>query len=137
MNADDSDADQLRKNLILCSALFHAPPPPADNRACANCARVLRHALIAAGLWQDEFKDAFHGTDDGIPQSEVVTLWYSTLIELTRHEPESERLLSGAGNLVAPAGAHFTACWLTPAGRAFAQGLLAEHPEWKAKLRTT
>ncbi|MFI5381577.1 MAG: hypothetical protein ACHRHE_19955 [Tepidisphaerales bacterium] len=138
MNAPDIADAQLRKNLILCSALFHTPPPPqrADNRICANCARLLRHALTAPGLWQDEFKDAFHGTDDGIPQSPVVTLWYSTLIELTRHEPESERLLNGVGNLVTPAGAHFTGCWLTPAGRTFAQRLLKEHPEWIAKLIT-
>jgi hypothetical protein len=129
--ANPTDA-QFRKNLILCSALIHAPPP--TGRMYVSCARVLRHALIATGLWEDKLADAFHGTDEDIPQFSVVTLWYSMLIELTRQEPESDRLLNGAGNLVTPAGAHFTGCWLTPAGRAAAERLLAENPGWKTKL---
>jgi len=124
--------DQFRRDLILASALFHAPPP-AD-RIYANCARVIRHALIAADLWDDRFDQAFQGDDESLARLPVVTQWYTTLIELTQHVPQSERLLNGGGNLVEPAGAYFTACWLTPAGAAVAERLLAEHPDWRARL---
>ena len=51
-----------------------------------------------------------------------------------REEPASKRLLEGDGNLELPAGAYFTACWLTPAGERVAEKLVAEHPEWEARL---
>jgi len=133
---EQADAD-LRRNLILASAFFHAPPPV--DRIHANCHRVLQHALDAAGLWNEALAEAapavYHGDEDAAARFPVLGLWYSTLIELTRKEPESERLLNGGGNLGdPPAGACFTACWLTPAGRAVVQRLIAEHPDWKEKL---
>lgn len=126
--------NQLRKDLILASALFHAAPP--GDRIYANCARVLRHALIAADLWDDRFNIAFFGDDECLARFPLVLQWYSTLIALTRQKPESERLLNGGGDLVLPAGAYFTACWLTSAGRAVAERLLSEHPDWRARLTT-
>jgi hypothetical protein len=134
VDASDPAGEQFRRNLILVSALFHAPPP--SDRVYANCARVIHHALIAAGLWDKRLDEgqsaAFHGDSEEFP---VVTLWYTTLIALTQHEPESERLLNGAGNLILPAGAYFTSCWLTPVGRIVAEQLLVEHPEWNARFK--
>jgi hypothetical protein len=124
--------DEFRRDLILVSALFHAPAP--RDRIYANCFRVLRHALNAAGLWDREFAAAFHGDDEELARFPLVAQWYSTLIDLTRR-PESERLLEGGGNLGdPPSGAYFTACWLTPAGKMVAEQLLAEHPEWKDRV---
>jgi hypothetical protein len=131
--SDSADA-QLRRDLILASALLHAPPPV--DRVHANCSRVLRHALMAAGLWSDhlaEHEPAWSHGEDGFP---IVTEWYWTLIQLTRETPEVRRLLNGAGNLTTPSGPYFTACWLTPAGRAEAERLLAQHPEWARRLRS-
>jgi hypothetical protein len=125
-------SDQLRRDLLLASAFFHAPAP--RDRVYANCFRVIRHALVAADLWDDRFSEAFHGDDESMARFPVVATWYSTLIELTRHEPQPERLLNGAGDLLTPSGACFTACWLTPAGVAVAERLLSEHPEWKSRL---
>jgi hypothetical protein len=73
--------------------------------------------------------------EEDLARFPVIGAWYSTLIELVMREPESERLLEGAGNFVDPAGATFTACWLTDAGRARAERLLAEHPDWEGRLR--
>jgi hypothetical protein len=98
----------------------------------ANCARVLHHALIAAGLWEDRLADAFHGHQT--QACDIVDLWYSTLIQMTQREPESERLLDSAGNLVTPAAPHFTACWPTAVGLAAAQRLLTESLDWKQRL---
>jgi hypothetical protein len=124
--------DQLRRDLILVSAYFHAPPP--REQVYANCFRVLRHALNAGGLWDSEFNAAFFGDDETIARFPLVAQWYSTLIDLTR-QPQPERLLEGGGNLGVPSsGAYFTACWLTPAGRSVAERLLAEHPEWKDRV---
>jgi len=124
---------EFRKNMILASTLLHTQPPTDVPRA--NCARILRHALIAAGLSDQRLEEghsvAFHGNTKDFPE---VRLWYTTLIELTRQEPASARLLTGAGNLELPAGACFTACWLTSDGRRFAEKLLVEHPEWKERL---
>jgi len=120
---------QLRKDLILASAFFHAArhDPPR-----ANSSRVLRHALIAAGLWHEQLSDAFHGNEVDFP---VVAQWYSSLIELTR-EHSSRRLLDGFGNLALPAGARFTGCCLTPAGQTAAERILADHPDWRSRLNS-
>src|SRR5580692_4798979 len=111
MNAIDPTDAELRRNLILASAYFHGLPP--TDRIRASCARVLRHALVAAGLWNERLNGCasaiFHGDSEANAEFPAVRLWYSTLIELTQQEPESERLLIGGGNLVAPAGAFFTA----------------------------
>jgi hypothetical protein len=78
MTPSDLAQGQFRKDLILASAFFHAP---RFDPQTANSARVLRHALIAAGLWDERFNEAFDGNDGDFP---VIALWYSTLIELTR-----------------------------------------------------
>ena len=144
MTAGDFDPEH-RKNLILASAYFHPPRRWADAEPnySANTFRVLGNALIAAGLWEDWMKDAFHGCKE-IADFSLFNEWYNTLIELTR-EPEPTRLLQGAGNLGTvdqyrefedKAGAYFTACWLTPAGHTYAEQLLADHPDWKPRLTT-
>ncbi|MBV8782286.1 MAG: hypothetical protein JO353_12895 [Phycisphaerae bacterium] len=96
---------------------------------------MIRHALIAAGLWSEYYKEgasaAFTGELDDFP---LIRLWYSSLIDLTRQEPAAERLLEGAGNLKLPAGAFFTACWLTPLGKSTAEKFLIEHPKFKQLL---
>jgi hypothetical protein len=132
---DDSDGE-LRQQLILASAFFHGDPP--TDRIRASSARVLRHALIAAGLWDDTLEAAapavFTGDEAAVARFPVVEEWYSTLIQLTRKRPKSARLLDGGGNMIAPAAPYFTGCWLTPAGRSEAERLLAQHPQWHAKL---
>jgi hypothetical protein len=117
--------EQARRDFILASAFFHI-----QSVRLANCSRVLRHAMIAAGVWDESFNDAFDGNHEKFP---VASAWYATLIELTREE-ESMRLLDGGGNLTLPAGAHFTGCCLTRAGRTAAERLLANHPEWGKRL---
>ena len=130
------DEMQFRKNLILASALFHSEPPTDCIRA--SSARVLKHALRAAGLWDKQLQEnasaVFTGDSETLARFPVVGQWYATLIQLTFHEPESERLLKGGGNLILPAAAFFTACWLTSAGQLVAERLLAEHPEWRNRL---
>jgi hypothetical protein len=127
----DSEVE-FRKNLILASASFQTKPPTDFIRA--SCARVLRHALMAAGLWhtnsEDKANSAFHGEYEAFPE---LHQWYQTLIEQIQ-EPESMRLLEGGGDFTTLAAASFTACWLTPRGRAIAEKLIADHPGWKAKL---
>ncbi|HSZ59658.1 MAG TPA: hypothetical protein VK797_28705 [Tepidisphaeraceae bacterium] len=76
-----------------------------------------------------------------MPSTDATTIslsfaqWYSALIELTRDEP-AKRLLEGHGNLALPAGALFTGCCLTPVGRAAAERILADHPDWWSRLNT-
>jgi hypothetical protein len=121
-----------RRQFILASARFNATDPNAGYYT-ATCARVLKHAMMAAGVWDESHRDGFHGIEEAA--SSLVDLWYGTLIEMVLAEPESARLLNGAGNFVGPAGAFFTGCWLTPAGRLEAERLLDLHPEWIANLR--
>jgi hypothetical protein len=94
--------------LILVAAMFHGPPPAHGDRVHANCERVLRHALRAAGVWDDELQrdawGAFQGVEEDLARFPVIGAWYSTLIELVMREPESERLL-------------------------------AKHPDWEGRLR--
>jgi hypothetical protein len=91
--------------------------------------RILR---CTSPLFRDkQINDSFHDSIEDFPAAD---LWYSTLIALTQQAPESERLLNGAGNLQLPAGAFFTTCQLTSAGRIVAEQLLAEHPEWRTRL---
>lgn len=139
MGTDVATGEPTQEELILASAFFHAPPRRGD-RDHANCFRVLRQALTAAGLWEENMIAAFHGEDDSSAGFRVVDAWYRALIEMTRQEPESERLLEGGGNLgdpksgSEPAGAYFTACWLTPAGCVVAERVLAERPGLESLL---
>ncbi len=133
MHQPNTNDHGYRKDLLLVSALLHSPLAPED-RVRANSHRVLRHALQIAGLWHEDFAIAFHGDPEDTARFPVVSVWYSELIHLTESLPESERLLEGAGNLIDPSGAYFTACWPTPAGRTRAKQLLREHPEWGLTL---
>lgn len=141
-----------REQYILASAYFHGDQP--EGYLIANCARVLRQAMYAAGKWDHEFNAALHGVDN-FPE---YAQWYGSFLDLIFHEPESERLLQGGGNYGTPAGreamrrllpmpqdadaaglpagAVYTACWLTPAGKRIADHLLALHPDWKEPLQT-
>ncbi|MEK6644547.1 MAG: hypothetical protein AABZ08_11625 [Planctomycetota bacterium] len=142
----------FREQYILASAFFHAIPP--QDVHYANCARVLRQAMFAAGQWEPDLSAALYDAE-GFPE---FALWYSALIDMAFHEPESERLLNGGGNLGTiagreamrlqsprfdeapdfgfPAGAHFTGCWLSPAGKRVAEQLLTLHPDWEELLTT-
>ena len=91
--------DSTWRDLILASAYLHATPPGADGRILASCSRVLRRALMAAGLWEEGMNSSFLGEDGGSVGFRVVDEWYRALIALTRQGPESERLLEGRGNL--------------------------------------
>ena len=126
---DQTDV-QYRQDLILASAYFHTEP--------TKCARVLYHAMQAAGVWNalaDELRSGlFHHDEECLAQFPVFEQWYSSLIELVVHKPTDERLLDGAGNFVGPAGASFTDCWLTPMGENRAKKLLLENPQWKPLL---
>lgn len=134
MHSIESTDPAFRGQIILASAYFHTKPP--EDRIYASCSRVLRHALIAAGLWTEYYRQganaAFHGEED--KKYPLVRQWYDALIAMT-NASESERLLEGGGDLELPAGASFTACWLTAKGKAAAVKFLAEHPEMEEKLR--
>ncbi len=120
--------EQFRRDLIIAAA-YVQPPRQLKPYATANSSRVLRHALIAAGQWEETWEGAFFGSMPGTP----VDTWYSTLIELTQESLSDERLLDGYGNLEY-AAAHYTACSLTARGCQLALELLSKHPEWEATL---
>jgi hypothetical protein len=107
------------------AAHLHGPPP--GNQIYANSWRVLRQAMLWAGVLDDQI-DATHGQED----QPVVYDWYHTLIEMTRRVPESATLLTGAGNLDLPARPAFTGCALTELGRTVAEQLFAAHPQYHA-----
>jgi hypothetical protein len=123
-----------RQQLILASARYHG-------RQTASTHRVLKHAMLADGAWDAAMEanagEIFSGeADDKHP---VFADWYTTLIEMT-YEPEATRLLEGLGNLgtgnpTARAGAYFTGCVLTDAGKVVAEQFLAAYPEFEPALR--
>ena len=96
----------------------------------ANCFRVLRGAMGRVGLWDESMRDACHG--DAELLNPTFTSWYGTPIGMTRPAPVRPLLLHGGGNLDLPAGAYFTACHPTRAGRRAAMRALAAHPQWRA-----
>jgi len=117
-----------REQLVLMAAYLHGTPRDKRQEPTANCGKVLAHALLWAGLWNDEKHRAFfHGADADNP---VADAWYRALIALTQVEPDSDRLLEGSGNLGSPdgdppAGPTFTACGLTDKRHALAEQLFA------------
>jgi hypothetical protein len=120
---DEVGKNQLgdRERLLLMAALIHGVRPREEVRA--NCMRVIRQALIWAGLWKD-------GMHRGSPLHPVVDDWYRTLIRMTQHLPASELRIEGFGKLALPAFPHYTGCRLTPKGRKVAKRLLASHSEY-------
>jgi hypothetical protein len=123
-----------RRQLILAAAFYHG-------RQTASTHRVLKHAMLADGAWDAEMEanlsEIFHGVAD--EKYPVFADWYTTLIEMT-YEPEATRLLEGLGNLgtgdpTARAGAYFTGCVLTDAGKVVAEQFLAAYPEFEPALR--
>jgi hypothetical protein len=123
---DEVEESQLgdRERLLLMAALIHGGRPREEVRA--NCMRVIRQALVWAGLWSDEMK---HGSDHTLHP--VIDDWYQTLITMTRYLPTTEALIEGHGNLALPAFPHYTGCRLTARGRKVAKRLLAPHTEFR------
>ncbi|HVS35550.1 MAG TPA: hypothetical protein VMS17_08210 [Gemmataceae bacterium] len=118
-----------RERLLLMAAYFRGAKPGAEIRA--NCARVLRQALLWAGLWNEQL-ERDERRDVSNP---VIEEWYSSLIAMTRVAPESGLLIEGAGNLQSPpkgpAFPSYTGCRLTNEGGALAERLLAEYPHYR------
>ena len=120
-----NDLDE-RQRLLLRAALLHGAPPGEEVQA--NCARVLRQALVWAGLWNKRLARALRQDSE----DPVLAAWYRTLIEMTR-DASGAPLIEGLGNfgsLTTPAAfPTYTACRLTSRGRELAERLFAEHPE--------
>ncbi len=116
-----------RRQLILVAALPLGPWPKGQLRA--KCCRVLRGVMGRAGLWTEEMRHACYGAPDLL--NRTFTLWYDTLIEMTRPVPVRPLLLRDGGNLDLPAGAYFTSCHLTYAGRRAAAKILSARPAWR------
>ena len=127
LNAGNADDGELRRKLILISAL---PFRIDRSHVTANSFRILRHALTCAGLWTGQMADGSFEAVDPVFES-----WYSTLIEMTRPTADGQQLMEGHGNLVTPAGARFTACFLTDHGRNLAEKIAGEHPQWRPAER--
>jgi hypothetical protein len=121
----------LRRDLILASALPYRAD--ASGRRTATNGLVLRAAMRRAGVWTPAARAACYG-DEGSADAEL-SLWYATLIDLTRPADGGPQWLEGFGNLEAPASAAFTGCLLTDAGRARAERIVADHPEWREEPR--
>ncbi len=124
----DTDLDN-REQLLLMAAYFHGAQPRKEIRA--NGRRVLRQALLWAGLWNGQLEhDEHHDIDNPVLQD-----WYQTLIAMTRRKPKSKLLLEGAGNfgspVDAPACPRYTGCRLTRRGREFAEKLREQYPQYR------
>ncbi len=126
MSADQMPNLREREHLLVMSAYLHGAPPGAEIRA--NCDRVLRQALLWAGLWNDQLEHDVRRDCE----NPVIEDWYRTLISMTRRAPAFEALIEGQGNLGSdqypPALPSYTGCRLTERGRELAERLLAEYP---------
>lgn len=118
-----------RERLLLMAAYLH--PQRANDRVTANAWRVIRQAMLWAGVLDGEI-EALGGQGD----HPVVDEWHRTLIDMTHGVAESEALLWFAGN---PGNATerralpaFTGCGLTARGKIVAERLLAEYPNCRA-----
>ena len=119
-----------RQRLLLMAAYLHGAKPEAEIRA--NCGRVLRQALLWAGLWNETLeRDSRHDIENP-----VIADWYNTLIAMTREVPNSELLIEGQGNLGSPdhppAFPSYTGCRLTTKGRECAERLFTAYPQFRA-----
>jgi hypothetical protein len=118
-----------QERLLLLATYLQGPRP--HDGPHANCGRVLRQALVWAGLWNEQLKRD-EGADIDNP---VIDEWYDILIRMTRHEPASEALIEGFGNLgdedMAPFP-RYTACHLTERGRNLAEQLFTAYPQYRS-----
>ena len=88
--ADLSDRERLLVDAVLAHDLG---PIPRFHTANGNS--VLKHAMSAAGVWDQERYDASGVVGE---ESEEATRWYADLIALSRR-PDEMRLVEGFGNL--------------------------------------
>jgi hypothetical protein len=118
-----------RQRLLLRAVFLHGAPP--GTAVQANCARVLRQALVWAGLWNGTLARALREDRE----DPILTAWYGTLIEMSR-DALGDPLIVGLGNFGSPtdlaAFPSYTACRLTSRGRELAERLFAEHPAYRA-----
>ncbi|MBI3461728.1 MAG: hypothetical protein HY000_01510 [Planctomycetes bacterium] len=84
------------------------------------CSGVIRLAMEWAGTWQKEAERYMH-TCTGSPEADE---YYRSLIAMI----QEGTLIKGLGDVARPAAPHFTQCYLTPAGHARAQSILANNP---------
>jgi len=88
--ADLSD----RERLLVDAVIAHDPGPnPKFHRA--NGGLILKQAMTAAGVWDEEQYGLLGDMD--LP-TDVPGVWYADLIALSRR-PEDVRLVEGFGNL--------------------------------------
>ena len=125
MNFEELQAFGQRGRLLVMAACIHGPK--AGPPIYANCNRILRQALLWAGLWTEQMEyDERHDI-----ANEVVEDWYRILIAMTHQTPAP--LLEGAGNLELPAFPTYTACGLTSKGKEIAEKLFTEFPEYRVE----
>ena len=91
------------ERMLLMAALIRGPQDGDEIRA--NCMKIIKLALCWAGLWID-------GMHQGQTLHPMVEEWYRILIAMIRHQPTSESLLDGKGNLILPANPHYKGCGL-------------------------
>lgn len=108
-----------RERLLLLAAYLY--PQQSGDRIAANCWRVLRQAMLWAGVLDEQIEAI-----GGHGHHPVVEEWYRTLIEMVRQEPACDALLWAAGNLGSatdpPGWPAFTGCGLTEKGRVCVAG---------------
>jgi hypothetical protein len=118
-----------RERLLLMAAYLHPQRP--EDRVTANSWRVIRQAMLWAGVLDGEI-EALGGQSD----HPVVEQWHRTLIDMAHRAAESDALLWVAGNLgdatEPPAWPAYTGCGLTARGRIVAEQLLTEHPHYRS-----
>ncbi|HWE97469.1 MAG TPA: hypothetical protein VG269_26160 [Tepidisphaeraceae bacterium] len=118
-----------RERLLLLAAYLH--PQRTEDRVTANSWRVIRQAMLWAGVLDGEI-EATGGQGD----HPVIEEWHRALIDMAYRVAESEALLWVAGNLgnatEPPAWAAFTGCGLTARGKIVAEQLLGEHPRYRS-----
>ena len=80
-----------RERLLVEAVLAH-DPGPNPRRHRANGTAILRHAMTAAGIWNQDRYGSLACMDDCAEPEE----WFAALIALARR-PEGERLVDGFG----------------------------------------
>jgi hypothetical protein len=112
----DPEALSEMERLLLMAAADHELGPDTD-LSYANCARVVARVLLWEGLVDDEILAAWAESE----YHPAIARCYGTLIAMIQHQPSSEALFEGQGNLGTPespgAFPHFTSCRLTRLGQ--------------------
>jgi len=135
-NSSAQDLNEVQRLLVL-AALQYNLVPNQDN-AC-KCIIVLRQALMWKGIWDDNLRELWM-CNDQVQVSPEWELWYDTLIQMAKHQPASEALFTGRGNLGdtnrLAAYPMFTECRLTEKGFKVATELAAQYPQYAARTNT-